>query len=358
MNQQLLNQQLLQEICSLIDESRKRLATSINREMTLVYWNIGKLVQTELLNHKRSEYGEQVVLKLGQTLQSEYGTGFGLRVLRRAIQFYQNYTDFEIVSTLSTQLSWSHFVELLSIQNQQKRDFYAEMCRMDSWSVRTLREKIGKMLFERTAISKQPEKVIEDSLTKVRQENKLTPDLVFQDPYVIDFLNLPQNYNESDLEKAILDQIERFLMELGVGFCFVARQKRIAVGGNDFYIDLVLYNRHLKRLFIIELKTTSFKPSHKGQMEFYLNWINKNERQPDEGSPVGIILCTEKDEELIKLFDLVSQNIHVAEYLTVLPPKEIFEKKIQEIVQTTTIAFSKKCKPSDMARVGADVKGS
>jgi len=326
---------LLTNLRSLIDTTRNRLATTVNQEMTLLYWNIGKTIQTEILKFERPEYGEQTIDKLGVSLQFDYGRGFGPRVLRRTIHFFNCFPDYEIVSTLSTKLTWSHIVELLPIQDKQKRDFYAEMCRMDSWSVRTLREKIGKILYERTAISQQPDKVIEDSLSLVKSEDKLTPQLVLQDPYVIDFLNLPKNYSESELESAILDQIEKFLLELGVGFCFVARQKRISVGGDDFYIDLLLYNRYMKRLVVIELKTTHFKPAHKGQMELYLNWLNKYERQPDEDSPMGIILCTEKGKEMINLFDLVSNNIHIAQYMTVLPPKEVFEQKVQEIINKT-----------------------
>nr|MBA3285190.1 DUF1016 family protein [Nitrosopumilus sp.] len=237
------------------------------------------------------------------------------------------------------QLTWSHFVELIPIQDPLKREFYTEMCRLDSWSVRTLREKIGKMLYERTAISDQADHVIKESLSLIKREEGVTPNLILQDPYIIDFLNLPKNYSESQFESAILDQVEKFLLELGAGFCFVARQKRITVGRDNYYIDLLLYNRFLKRLIVIELKTTSFKPSHKGQMEFYLNWLNENERQEGEGPPLGIILCTEKDHEVIKLFDLVSYNIHVAQYLTVLPPKEVFEKKVQQIIDQTQYIY-------------------
>lgn len=326
---------LLRHLRNLIDSSRNRLSKTVNQEMTLLYWNIGKMIQTEILKFERPEYGEQAIEKLGRTLQSEYGRGFGSRVLRRTLHFFNCFPDFEIVSTLSTQLTWSHLVELLPIQDKLKRDFYAQMCRIDSWSVRTLREKIGKLLYERTAISKQPDDVIADSLSLVKSEDKITPKLILQDPYVIDFLNLPKNYSESQLESSILDQIEKFLLELGVGFCFVARQKRISVGGDDFYIDLLLYNRYLKRLVVIELKTTHFKPAHKGQMELYLNWLNQYEKQQGEDSPIGIILCTEKDEDMIKLFDLVSNNIHVAQYLTIFPPKDIFEQKVHDIIKRT-----------------------
>ncbi len=326
---------LLAELRSLIDTSKIRLARTLNQEMTILYWHIGKTIQTEILKFEKPEYGEQTINKIGAILRSEYGKGFGPRVLRRTISFYNCYSDFEIVSTASTKLTWSHFVELIPIKDKLKRDFYVEMCRLDSWSVRTLREKIGKMLYERTAISQQPEEVIKDSLSLVKSEDKLIPTLLLQDPYVIDFLNIPQNYNESELETAILDQIGTFLLELGVGFCFVARQKRITVGNEDFYMDLLLFNRYLKRMVVVELKTTHFKPAHKGQMELYLNWLDKHERRPDEDSPLGIILCTETDQEIIKLFDLVSNNIHVAQYLTVLPPRDIFIQKIQNIISKT-----------------------
>jgi predicted nuclease of restriction endonuclease-like (RecB) superfamily len=347
MLQEVEQENLLANLRSLIDAGRSQLAHTVNQEMTLLYWNIGKTIQTEILKFEKPEYGEQVIEKIGSTLQSDYGRGFGPRVLQRTIQFYSYFPDLKMASTLSTRLTWSHFVELLPIQDKLKREFYAEMCRIDSWSVRTLREKIGKMLYERTAISQQPDKVIEDSLSLVKSEDKLTPQLILQDPYVIDFLNLPQNYSESQLESSILDQIERFLLELGAGFCFVGRQKRISVGGEDFYIDLLLYNRYLKRLIVIELKTTHFKPAHKGQMELYLNWLNKYERQPDEDSPIGIILCANKDKEVIKLFDLVSNNIHVAQYLTVLPPKEVFEKKVQDIINKTMAIYSVPSKDDD-----------
>lgn len=331
---------LLKVLKSLIDNSKSKITQTINQELTLLYWQIGKTIQTEILHFEKPEYGEQITKKIGVALQSEYGQGFSPRILQRTIQFYKLFPDFEMTSTLSTRLTWSHFVELLPIQDSQKREFYAEMCRLDSWSVRTLREKIGKMLYERTAISQQPNQVIQDSLSLVKKEDRLTQKLILQDPYIIDFLNLPQNYSENQLESAILDQIEKFLLELGAGFCFVARQKRISVGRDDFYLDLLLYNRYLKRLVVIELKTTHFKPAHKGQMELYLNWLNENERQADEESPIGIILCTEKDKEVVKLFDLVSNNIHVAQYLTVLPPKDVFEKKVQEIIDKTKEIYS------------------
>lgn len=334
-NELYIQEDLLDGLRALIDSSRRRMAATVNQEMIVLYWNIGQMIQAEILKFDRQGYGEQITQKVGYELQTQYGRGFGPRVLQRTVQFYNSFPDFGNASTLSTPLTWSHFVELLPIQDKLKRDFYAEMARIDSWSVRTLREKIGKMLYERTAISQKPDNIITDSLSLVKADGKLTPQMVLQDPYVIDYLNLPKNYNENQLETAILDQIETFLLELGAGFSFLARQKRISVDGEDYYIDLLLYNRYLKRLVVLELKTTHFKPAHKGQMELYLNWLNKHERQPGEEPPLGIILCTHKGREIIQLFDLVSNNIHVAQYLTILPPKDVFVQRLQEIIDQT-----------------------
>jgi predicted nuclease of restriction endonuclease-like (RecB) superfamily len=237
------------------------------------------------------------------------------------------------VSTLSTKLSWSHFVELLSLKDPLKRDFYAQMAQLDRWSVRMLREKISKMLYERTALTQQPKEIVENSLSLVKEEDRLDPKMLLQNPYILDFLDLPTSYNESELEQAILNAIQKFLLELGAGFCFVERQKRITVGERDYYADLLLYNRYLRRLILIELKTSHFKPAHKGQMEFYLRWLDKYERRGDDKPPLGIILCAERNQQEVELFDLDESGIHVAEYWTELPSKQVLEAKIQEIVQ-------------------------
>lgn len=327
------SQALVSDICDLIDQAKSQIAKTINQEMTLLYWQIGKRIKEEVVKSERADYGEQIIHNLANQLTTEYGRGFGKRILFRAIQFYENFSEFKKVSTLSTLLTWSHFVELLPIKDPLKRDFYAEMCRIDRWSVRTLREKIGKLLYERTALSRQPEEIIKDSLSLIQEQDRLTTNMILQDPYILDCLNLPSNYSESELEGAILSEIQRFLLDIGVGFCFVARQKRISVGKKDYWIDLLLYNRYLRKLVVIELKNTAFKPEHKGQMEFYLKWLDKNERRGDDDHPIGIILCTEKDHEQIQVFDLDNSGIHVAEYWTELPPKEIFEKKIQDIIE-------------------------
>jgi predicted nuclease of restriction endonuclease-like (RecB) superfamily len=236
-------------------------------------------------------------------------------------------------------LSWTHFIALIPIKEQLQRDFYAEMCRMERWSVRTLRKKIGAMFYERTALSRKPEKLIELELEALRQDDQLTPDLVFRDPYFLDFLGLKEAYQEKDFEAAILRELEMFIMELGAGFSFVARQKRIIVDEDDFYLDLLFYHRDLRRLVVIELKLDKFRPEHKGQMELYLRWLDRYERKQGEESPLGIILCAGKKDERIELLELDRSGIHVAEYLTTLPPKELLRQKLHAAIERSRQQF-------------------
>lgn len=243
------------------------------------------------------------------------------------------FQDAKIVQTLSGQLGWSHFIELISMTDALKRDFYAEMCRLERWSVRVLREKIGGMLYERTALSRKPAKLAALELKKLRDEDKLSPDLVFRDPYFLDFLGLKGAYQEKDLEAAILREMEAFILEMGVGFTFVARQKRMQVGGNDYYLDLLFYHRKLKRLVAIELKLDKFKPEFKGQMELYLRWLEKHEQEPDEAPPIGLILCAVKNHEEVELLQLDKSGIRVAEYMTELPPRKVLEKKLHSAIR-------------------------
>jgi len=265
---------LLAELRELIHSARQQVATVVNAEQTLLYWRIGKRVAAENLVDGRAEYGKQILATVSQKLVVEFGNGFTLRTLYRAIQFFELFPDELIVSTLSTQLSWSHLIEILPLKTPLAREFYAEMCRIERWPVRTLRKKIGGRLYERTALSKNTEEVIKAELDILR-EGQMTPDMVFRDPYLLDFLGLQGAYSEKDLENAILGEMERFLLELGSGFIFVARQKRMTVGRDDFYLDLLFYHRHLRRLVAIELKLESFKPAHTGQMELYLRWLDK-----------------------------------------------------------------------------------
>jgi predicted nuclease of restriction endonuclease-like (RecB) superfamily len=230
-------------------------------------------------------------------------------------------------------LSWTHIKALIYVDDAIKRDFYAELCRLEGWSSRQLYERMQSMLFERSAISKRPEETIRYDLQVLRQEQKPSPDLLLKDPYLLDFLGLNDRYLEKDLEDAILREIEQFLLELGAGFTFVARQKRVTIDNDDFYIDLLFYNRKLKRLVAIELKVGEFRAEYKGQMELYLRWLAKYEQEADENPPLGIILCTGKKHEQIELLELDKSGIHVAEYLTVLPPREVLQARLHESIE-------------------------
>jgi predicted nuclease of restriction endonuclease-like (RecB) superfamily len=269
---------------------------------------------------------------VSQQLENEFGHGFSQPNLSRMTQLAEYFPDFEIYSTLSNKLSWSHFVELIRVKDDLKREFYAEMCRVESWSVRALRGKIQGMLFERTALSKKPDKVIRQELSELRDEDKLTPNLVFRDPYFLDFLGLKDTYNENDLESAILRELESFILELGIGFTFVARQFRMVIDGRDFHLDLLFYHRRLRRLVAIDLKLGEFEAAHKGQMELYLRWLERHEMAPGEESPLGLILCADKTQEQIELLRLDESGIHVAAYLTELPPIELLREKLHQAV--------------------------
>ena len=249
------------------------------------------------------------------------------------IRFAEVFPDDRIVSALRTQLGWTHFRMIIPMEDDLKRDFYAEMCRLEQWNTRTLNQKIQSMLFERTAMSKGPDKLMATELKKLRDEDKLSPDLVFRDPYLLDFLGLKDTYAESDLEAAILREIETFILEIGVGFCFVARQKRMQIDGRDYYLDLLFYHRKLRRLVAIELKVGDFEAADKGQMELYLSWLKRYECEPDEGEPLGMILCAGKTDEHVELMDLQESGIHLATYLTKLLPKKHLVKKLHEAVR-------------------------
>lgn len=324
--------ELLGELRQLIEGARRQASVALNACQTALYWHMGRRIHTELLDGERAAYGAQIVATVSRQLVRDYGRGYTEKNLRRMVQFAQTYPDEAMVSALWRQLSWSHFRELLPLSQPLQREFYAEMARIEGWSVRTLRERIDTQLFERTALSKQPDALLAQELANLRQTGALTPALVLKDPYVLDFLGLQDRYLEKDLEDAILRELEGFLLELGAGFSFVARQKRIQLDQDDYYIDLLFYNRRLKRLIAIELKLGDFKPEHKGQMELYLRWLAKHEQEPGEEAPLGIILCSGKKREQIELLELGASGIHVAEYLTVLPSKEVLQAKLQEAI--------------------------
>lgn len=325
---------LLIDLRELIDLARSRVARQVNQELVMLNWHLGDRIRREILRDERAEYGKQVLEILGKQLTREYGRGFERSSLSRMVQFVELFPDRKICATLSHKLGWSHFRELLPLENDIKRNFYAEMCSIESWSVRTLRDKMKRMLFERTAIAKKPEDVAEQEIKLLRERGEMTPDMVFRDPYLLDFLGLTDAYDERDVENSILREIEQFILELGTHFSFVSRQKRIMVDFDDYYLDLLFYHRKLRRLVAIELKLGPFKPEHKGQMELYLRWLDKYERCDYEETPIGLILCTGKSrQQQIELLGLDASNIRVAEFLTNDLPKDVLADKFHEAIR-------------------------
>lgn len=324
---------LLSEVREMILQARAGVARAVDSGMTLLYWNVGRRIRQDILKEKRAEYGAGIVSALGRQLEREFGRGFGEKNLRRMIQFAEVYPDREIVVSLLRQLGWTHFLRLIPIDDPLKRDFYAEICRIEKWNTRTLARKIGSMLFERTALSRKPAKLAAMELKQLREEDKLTPDLVFRDPYLLEFLGLKDSYLEKDLEAAILREMESFILELGVGFAFLERQKRITVDGEDYYLDLLFYHRPLRRLVAIDLKLEEFKPGDKGQMELYLNWLDRYERREGEEKPIGLILCAGKRRETVELLDLERSGIQVSSYWTEVLPKKELERKLHDAVR-------------------------
>ena len=273
------SQKLLGDIRALIDSARSQVARAVNSGMVMLYWNVGRRIRQDILKEKRAEYGAQILPTLSAKLVPEYGQGFGRRNLWRMVRFAEVFPDPKIVSTLWTQLSWSKFREIIALKDPLKRDFYAEMCRLERWDVRTLHKKISDLLFERTALSKKPAELARREVAALREQDQLTPDLVFHDPIMLDFLRLKDAYSEKDLESAILRELESFLIELGGDFAFVARQKRITIDQEDYYIDLLFYHRGMRRLVVIELKLDRFRAADKGQLELYMRWLDKHERR-------------------------------------------------------------------------------
>ncbi len=324
---------LLKDLRELIAAAQKDVAREVNSALVLLYWRIGQRIRQDILKEKRAEYGEQILPTLSAGLMKEFGTGFTARNLANMVRFAEVFPEEKILHTLCAKLSWSHFRLIIYLDDDLKRDFYAEMCRIEGWSVRMLEKKISGMLFERTALSKKPEKLIREELDTLRTEDKLTPDLVFRDPYFLDFLGLKDRYLEKDIEDAIMREMENFILELGVGFTFVARQKRIQVDNDDYYLDLLFYHRGLKRLVAIDLKLGDFRPADKGQMELYLRWLAKYEQKPDEQAPIGLILCAGKKKETVELLELEKSGIRVAPYWTKVLPRELLQKKLHEAIQ-------------------------
>ncbi len=312
---------LVLELSSLIEESKQQVAKVANSTLTLLLWHVGKRIQEEVLKNERAEYGKQIVTIVSIQLAEKYGRNFEEKNVRRMMQFSHEFSDFEIVVPLARQLSWSHFLILIPLKSKEAKLYYAQNCMEQNWGKRELRNQIQRKAFERT------------ELANIQFLNS-QPDLMntFKDPYVLDFLNLKNTYLENDLEKTILQELETFVLELGRGFAFMERQKRMVIDGDDFYLDLLFYNRTLKRLVAIELKLGKFEASHKGQMELYLKWLNKYEKQEGENEPIGLILCAESNKEQVELLEMHKDGIMVAEYLTVMPSKKELETKLHQLL--------------------------
>ena len=312
------SEELLNDLKIVIEQGKNQAVSAVNSAITLTYWQVGKRINEEVLQGKRAEYGKNVVEDVAKKLVLLYGKSFEAKNLRRMMQFASVFIDFEIVVPLARQLSWSHFLILIPLKSEKARVFYAQKAVESRWSKRELRNQIERKCFERSEIA-------DTKLTLAETDNLGGH---FKDPYFLDFLGLKEGYLENDLENALLKELELFIMELGNGFTFVERQKRMIIDGEDFYLDLLFFHRKLKRLVAIELKIGRFKAAFKGQMELYLNWLNRYEKQDGEEPPIGLILCAEAGTEQVELLNMQKDNIMVAEYWTELPPKELLERKL------------------------------
>ncbi|MBB4845559.1 putative nuclease of restriction endonuclease-like (RecB) superfamily [Paucibacter oligotrophus] len=312
---------LFATICRLIEEGRRTLAQQANRTTVFLFWRIGLQIRLEVLNQQRAEYGQKIVASLATQLVTSYGRSFEARNLRRMMQFAELFPDFEIVSPLATQLSWAHVVEVLPLQTQQARLFYLGEVATRQLGKRELRQLISRKTYERKEIAN----------AQLAEASAIPLD-TFKDPYLLDVLGLHDGYLEADMEAAILRELERFILELGGGFTFVSRQKRMIIDGEDFHLDLLFFHRKLKRLVAEELKLGKFEAGYKGQMELYLGWLDRHERQEGENAPIGLILCAEKSREQIELLQLDKDKIMVAEYWTVFPERSVFERKIHALL--------------------------
>lgn len=312
---------LFQELAQLIDQSNRHLVSAINNTLSMLFWQVGNTINAHILQHKRADYGQQIVVTLSRQLVEEYGNSFEEKNLRRMMQFAEQFPDIEMVGSLSRYLSWSHFLALLPIKNHEAKMFYAEMSAKEMWGVRELRKQIANKVYERKTLAN----------LQLGQIHK-TSEVAFKDPYFLDFLGLKAGYLENDLESAILRELESFILELGHGFTFVARQKRMIIDNEDFYLDLLFYHRKLKRLVAIELKLGKFQAKDKGQMELYLRWLDRYEKQEGEHPPIGLILCAETSREQIELLEMHKDGIMVAEYWTELPPKKELAKRLHAAI--------------------------
>jgi len=312
---------LLERVSEIIENRKYRAGVSANLEGTLMFWEVGEHIGSTLLGRERAAYGKRIVVTLAQQLQAKYGASFEYTNVTRMIKFATRFPDFQTVVPLAQQLSWSHFITLLPIASDEAFMYYAKDAITHRLGKRDLRRQITRKAFERHEIA-------DTQLTA----QSTVPFNVFKDPYLLDTLGLRENYLEADLEKAILNDLEKFILEFGHGLTFARRQMRMTMDGDDHVLDLLFYSRPLKRLVAIELKLEKFRPAFKGQMEFYLKWLNRFERQDGENEPIGLILCPRANRGTLELLEMDKSGIAVAEFWTAMPPKAEFERKINEIM--------------------------
>lgn len=335
-------QQTYDKIVKMIETAKHKVFKTANFQTVYLFWHIGQELKDNILSGQKAEYGKSIVKNMSKDLEFRYGHSYEKSSVFRMIQFYEKFPDFEKVATLSQQLTWSHFKELLPVNDELKRDFYAVLCKNEGWSVRVLRERKKSMLYERTAISKRPEETIRNDIQLLEEKDMMTVDMFYRDPCILDFLGLQDTYSEKDLENAILAELEKFILEMGTDFAFMARQKKVTIDGKDYKIDLLFFHRKLKRLVVVELKIGEFEPEYKAQVELYLRWLNKYERMESEEAPIALVLCAEKSDEVIELLELDKGDIRVAQYLTAMPPKETLEEKLRLAIQRAKIQLEQR----------------
>ncbi len=324
---------MISEIKEILQTARFNVTQQVNYELLKTYWNIGKIiVEHEQESSERAEYGKQTLKELSKVLTTEFGKGFSVSNIQFMRRFYQNY---QIQQTASVKLSWSHYCELLSISDQDKRSFYEKECENSNWSVRELKRQISTSLYERLLLSDGKTNK-ETVLTLARHGIEInTPKDIIKDPYVFEFLGIPENKPmlESDLEKALVNQIEKFLLELGRGFMFVGTQQRITLNNTHYYVDMVFYNKILRAYVLIELKTVKLLPEAVGQLNMYLNYYQQEVNDPDDNEPIGIILCTDKDSVAAEYaLGGLSNNIFASKYTYCIPNKEDLIAQVEAVL--------------------------
>lgn len=328
---ELVSDHLYQGVVDIINDAKRDVIVYVNKHANMMFWHIGHFINEDMGYQQYSAYGDKILATLSQRLTALYGKGYTYSAVTRMMKVARIYNEEGMFATLSQTLTWSHFLELITIEDDTKRLFYQQMGIAEHWSVRQLRDKQDEMAYERSLIAAKPEDEIITTLEQVSPTH-MEPDAVLRNSYVLDFLGLSGYYSEGELEAAIAKQLEAFILELGQGFAFLERQKRFTIDGTDYYLDLLFYHRKLKCLIAIDLKLGKFKPQYKGQMELYLKYLQKYDMQPDENPPIGLLLCSEGNTEHIELMMLNEDRIKVAQYLTCLPDKQWFIDKLNRSI--------------------------